>query len=85
MVAGIIVVAAADDIVLAGQGAVGMSFTGWLVLGGTGLFIGGQLIFKLLVAVGEPAALVLAVATADHAGRWRAGPEAAAAAADGGG
>ena len=114
MVAGIIVVAAADDIVLAGPGAVGMSFTSWLILGGTGLFIGGHLIFKLLVwrSVSRPrvlalivlallallaphvtalvlsvcaAAVVLAVATADHTGRWQAGPGPAAAGADDGG
>jgi len=49
MVAGIIVVAAADDLVLTSPGEVGVTDTAWLVLGGTGLFIGGHLAFKLAV------------------------------------
>jgi low temperature requirement protein LtrA len=47
MVAGIIVVAAADELVLAHPAAVGVGSTSWLILGGTGLFIAGQLAFKL--------------------------------------
>ena len=49
MVAGIVVVAAADDEVLATPDAVGVPWIAWLVLGGTGLFIGGHLAFKLVV------------------------------------
>jgi low temperature requirement protein LtrA len=49
MVAGIIVVAAADDLVLAHPGAVGVGSTSWLILGGTGLYIAGLLAFKLTV------------------------------------
>ena len=49
MVAGIIVVAAADELVLAHPAAVGVGSTSWLILGGTGLFIAGQLAFKLTV------------------------------------
>jgi low temperature requirement protein LtrA len=49
MVAGIIVVAAADDLVLTGPGVAGAPATSWLILGGTGLFIGGHLAFKLAV------------------------------------
>jgi low temperature requirement protein LtrA len=49
MVAGIIVVAAADYTVLASPGATGGAFTSWLILGGTGLFIAGHLAFKFVV------------------------------------
>jgi low temperature requirement protein LtrA len=51
MVAGIIVVAAADDLVLAEPTAVAgaATATAWLILGGTGLFIAGHLAFKLAV------------------------------------
>jgi low temperature requirement protein LtrA len=49
MVAGIIVVAAADDLVLATPGAVGVPRIAWLVLGGTALFIGGHLAFKFVL------------------------------------
>jgi low temperature requirement protein LtrA len=49
MVAGIIVIAAADYLVLARPGAVGVGFTSWLILGGTGLFIAGHLAFKFAV------------------------------------
>jgi low temperature requirement protein LtrA len=49
MVAGIIVVAAADDLVLARPDAVGVGSTSWLILGGTGLYIVGHLAFKLTV------------------------------------
>ena len=49
MVAGIIVIAAADDLVLARPDTVGVSSTSWLILGGTGLYILGHLAFKLTV------------------------------------
>jgi low temperature requirement protein LtrA len=49
MVAGIVVLAAADDLVLATPDAVGVPGIAWLVLGGTGLFIGGHLAFKFVV------------------------------------
>ncbi len=49
MVAGIIVVAAGDYTVLASPGEVGVAFTSWLILGGTGLFIAGHLAFKFTV------------------------------------
>jgi low temperature requirement protein LtrA len=49
MVAGIIVVAAADDLVLATPDAVGVPRIAWLVLGGTGLFLGGHLAFNFVV------------------------------------
>jgi len=49
MVAGIIVVAAADVVVLSQPGAVGVVSTGWLVLGGTALFIAGHAAFKFAV------------------------------------
>jgi len=49
MVAGIIVIAAADDLVLTGPGLAGVPATAWLILGGTGLFITGHLAFKLAV------------------------------------
>jgi low temperature requirement protein LtrA len=49
MVAGIIVVAAADELVLARPDAVGAGSTSWLILGGAGLYIGGHLLFKLTV------------------------------------
>jgi low temperature requirement protein LtrA len=49
MVAGIIVIAAADERVLTGPDAIGGTFTSWLILGGTGLYIAGHLAFKLTV------------------------------------
>ena len=49
MVAGIIVVAAADDRVLAEPSAVAGAAVTWLILGGAGLFIAGHLAFKLAV------------------------------------
>jgi low temperature requirement protein LtrA len=49
MVAGIVVVAAADDLLLAHPDAVGIGSTTWLILGGTGLYIVGLLAFKLTV------------------------------------
>ncbi len=49
MVAGIIVTAAADEVVLTGPDSVGAAATSWLILGGAGLYIGGHLAFKLIV------------------------------------
>lgn len=49
MVAGIIVVAAGDEVVLSRPGATGVTSTGWLVLGGTALFIAGHAAFKFAV------------------------------------
>jgi low temperature requirement protein LtrA len=49
MVAGIIVAAAADEVVLTGPDAAGVAATSWLVLGGAGLYIAGHLTFKLVV------------------------------------
>ncbi len=49
MVAGIIVVAAADELVLARPDAVGIGATSWLILGGAGLYLSGLLAFKLAV------------------------------------
>lgn len=63
MVAGIIVVAAADDLVLLHPDRVGTPVRSWLVLGGTALFILGHLVFKLLVwqHLSWPRALALPV------------------------
>lgn len=49
MVAGIIVTATADEIVLTRPEAVGVASTSWLVLGGTALYVAGHLAFKLNV------------------------------------
>jgi low temperature requirement protein LtrA len=49
MVAGIIVVAAADNLVLARPGAPAGSAVAWLVLGGAALFLAGHLAFKFAV------------------------------------
>ena len=49
MVGGIILTAAADDLVLARPDAVGLPSTSWLILGGTALYIAGHLAFKLTV------------------------------------
>jgi low temperature requirement protein LtrA len=49
MVGGVILTAAADDLVLARPGAVGVPSTSWLILGGTALYIAGHLAFKLTV------------------------------------
>jgi low temperature requirement protein LtrA len=49
MVAGIIVVAAGDQVVLSRPGATGVTSTGWLVLGGAALFIAGHTAFKFAV------------------------------------
>jgi low temperature requirement protein LtrA len=62
MVAGIIVVAAADEIVLSEPGEVGVAATGWLVLGGTALFIAGHAAFKFAVWRVVPWSRIAAVA-----------------------
>jgi len=49
MVAGIIVVATADEVVLSRPGATGVASTAWLILGGTALFIAGHAAFKMAV------------------------------------
>jgi low temperature requirement protein LtrA len=49
MVAGIIAVAAGDQVVLSRPGATGVTSTAWLVLGGTALFIAGHAAFKFAV------------------------------------
>jgi len=49
MVGGIIATAAADDLVLARPGAVGVPSTSWLILGGTAMYVAGHLAFKLVV------------------------------------
>jgi low temperature requirement protein LtrA len=49
MVAGIIVIAAADRSMLARPAAVGVAATAWLILGGNGLYIAGHAAFKAVV------------------------------------
>ena len=49
MVAGIIVVAAADEIVVSDPTAAARAATSWLILGGTGLYIAGHGAFKAVV------------------------------------
>ena len=49
IVAGIIVSAAADEVVLAHPAARGVMSTSWLVLGGVALFLAGHAIFKAIV------------------------------------
>ena len=49
MVGGIILTAAADDLVLARPDAPGVPYTSWLILGGTGMYIAGHLAFKRVV------------------------------------
>ncbi len=49
MVAGVIVVAAGDEVMLSRPGATGVASTAWLVLGGTALFIAGHAAFKFAV------------------------------------
>jgi low temperature requirement protein LtrA len=65
MVAGIIVTATADEVVLRGPDSVGVPATSWLILGGTGLYIGGHLAFKFVVwrqVSRQRAAALLAIA-----------------------
>jgi low temperature requirement protein LtrA len=49
MVGGIILTAAADDLVLTRPDAAGVPYTSWLILGGTGMYIAGHLAFKRVV------------------------------------
>jgi low temperature requirement protein LtrA len=49
MVAGIIVAAAADEVMVSKPGLTGVAWAAWLVLGGTALFIAGHAAFKLAV------------------------------------
>jgi low temperature requirement protein LtrA len=49
MVAGIIVIAAADEVMVSKPGATGMASTSWLILGGAALFIAGHAAFKIAV------------------------------------
>jgi low temperature requirement protein LtrA len=49
MVAGIIVAAAADEVVLSQPAGTASGSAGWLILGGAGLFIAGHLAFKRAV------------------------------------
>ncbi len=63
MVGGIVMTAAADDLVLVRPDAVGVAYTSWLILGGTGLYLAGHLAFKHAVwrrvSVTRVAALVV--------------------------
>lgn len=61
IVGGIIVVAAADELVLEHLDAPADAATAWLLLGGTGLFLAGHAVFKALVwrAVSWPRVLAL--------------------------
>jgi low temperature requirement protein LtrA len=49
MVAGIIVAAAADEVMVSTPGLTGVAWTAWLILGGTALFIAGHAAFKIAV------------------------------------
>ena len=49
MVAGIIVTAAADELVVAQPDAVASARTSWMILGGAGLFIAGHAAFKAII------------------------------------
>jgi len=49
MVAGIIVAAAADEVMVSSPGLTGVAWAAWLVLGGTALFIAGHAAFKIAV------------------------------------
>jgi low temperature requirement protein LtrA len=49
IVAGVIVIAAADEKILEDPGARGRAATSWLVLTGVALFLGGHAVFKALV------------------------------------
>jgi low temperature requirement protein LtrA len=62
IVAGIIVTAAGDQVLLAHPTAPGRLATAWLVLGGTALFLGGHGIFKVLVFHVAPVSRLVGVA-----------------------
>jgi low temperature requirement protein LtrA len=61
MIAGIIVVAAADDEVLAHPSTVGNAATTWLVLGGAALFLAGHALFKAVVWRETPWSRIVAI------------------------
>jgi low temperature requirement protein LtrA len=63
MVAGIIVAAAADEVMVSNPGRAGVTWVAWLILGGTGLFIAGHAIFKIAVWRVVPWSRLAAVAT----------------------
>jgi low temperature requirement protein LtrA len=62
MVAGIIVAAAADEVMVSGPGVTGVAWKAWLVLGGTALFIAGHAAFKIAVWRAVPWSRLTAVA-----------------------
>ena len=62
MVAGIIVGAAADQLTLAGPGAVGRGPAAWMILGGPGLFLAGHAAFKAVIWRTTPWSRIVAVA-----------------------
>jgi low temperature requirement protein LtrA len=62
IVAGIIVGAAADEVVLRDPSRVGHMPTAWLLVGGAALFLGGHAIFKMLVFDVVPLTRIAAVA-----------------------
>src|SRR6266480_2053413 len=62
MVAGIIVAAAADEVMVSGPGVTGVAWKAWLVLGGTALFIAGHAAFKIAVWRAVPWSRLAAVA-----------------------
>jgi low temperature requirement protein LtrA len=73
MVAGIIVVAAADEVVVAHPQASARAATSWLILGGTGLYIAGHAAYKAALwrriswpRLGALAALALLAILAPH-------------------
>jgi low temperature requirement protein LtrA len=49
MIGGIVLVAAADELVLTSPDAVGAAVTSWLLLGGVALYIAGHLAFKVTI------------------------------------
>jgi low temperature requirement protein LtrA len=62
MVAGIIVVAAADEVMVSRPGLTGVAWPAWLILGGTALFIAGHAAFKIAVWRVAPWSRLAAVA-----------------------
>ena len=73
MVAGIIVGAAADEVMLADPGEVGRGPAAWLILGGVGLFLAGHAAFKAVIwrrvpwtRIGAVAVLALLGLAAPH-------------------
>jgi low temperature requirement protein LtrA len=61
MIAGIIVVAAADDEVLAHPEAVGEAATTWMILGGAALFLAGHALFTAVVWRETPWSRIVAI------------------------